>query len=110
MRKRGKKLLAMMLALSMSMNVVSFQAFADVNSNGEPTVTQGTVDVETTKDNKETVGVKISTTQNADGTFKTETTTENGGFITANGSLVKLEGTEIKDSANNVIESGISLN
>ena len=54
MRKRGKKLLAMMLAMSMTMNVVSMQAFADEPVDGTVTVNNedGTVSEITTQTEK----------------------------------------------------------
>ena len=72
MRKRGKKLLAMMLAMSMTMNVVSMQAFADEPvvetetqgpvDNGDGTATGTTITTTTTTDSETgnvTVNVKI---------------------------------------------------
>ena len=60
MRKRGKKLLAMMLAMSMTMNVVSMQAFAD-----EPVVEVETQDPVDNGDGTET-GATITTTTTTD--------------------------------------------
>ena len=105
MRKRGKKLLAMTLAVSMSMNMISFQALADEISDGSPTVTEGTVDVETQKGKEEAVDVWISVSPNADGTIETKTVARDGVDVTEGGSLVKLEGTELTDPDGQVIES-----
>lgn len=105
MRKRGKKLLAMTLAVSMSMNMISFQALADEISDGSPTVTEGTVDVETQKGKEEAVDVLISVSHNADGTIETKTETQNDVDVTEGGFLVKLEGTELTDPDGQVIES-----
>jgi len=59
MRKRGKKLLAMMLAMSMTMNVVSMQAFAD-----EPVVQENTI----VNEDGTTTEQKITTTTTTDST------------------------------------------
>ncbi|MBQ6833740.1 MAG: Cys-Gln thioester bond-forming surface protein [Lachnospiraceae bacterium] len=70
MRKRGKKLLAMMLAMSMTMNVVSMQAFAD-----EPV--DGTVTVNNEDGTVSEIATKTETTESSEDKTTTVTITEN---------------------------------
>jgi len=90
MRKRGKKLLAMMLALSMTMNMISIQAFADepvveahVIQNEDGTTTEQTITTTTTT-NPETgnvmleVKIEENVTKDENGNVLKESTVEDG--------------------------------
>jgi len=107
MRKRGKKLLAMMLAMSMTMNVVSMQAFADEPvvetetqgpvDNGDGTATGTTITTTTTTDSETgnvTVNVEIkkilADTNEEDGVDVSGESTRKENTITdENGKLVE---------------------
>ena len=101
MRKRGKKLLAMMLAMSMTMNVMSFQAFADEPivevetldpvDNGDGTET-GTTITTTTTTNPETGNVTVNVE------IKNELTDTNKGTDNDDGIDVSGESTSVKNT------------
>ncbi|MBQ1235748.1 MAG: hypothetical protein IIX72_02115, partial [Oscillospiraceae bacterium] len=98
MKKKMRAALSLTLAVIMCLSL-SVGAFAETVS--------GTVEVETTAGNNETVDVTITieNTTNANGTTTTETTTEAEDFVTGDGMTVdySANSTEIKDAEGNLL-------
>lgn len=103
MAKKLEKMLAILLALSMCMSLLSFQALA---ADGTET-TSGTVEVESKPGGgTETVDVTITVKPNN----TTEKETAEGGDTTESGLNVNFESTETKDDAGKVISGESSYN